>query len=540
MRVAIGTYISDGNRRTINVGFRPENVYIKGNSTVNLAQRGIDIWCARTNGLAAVDSYLNGVGFFGEELVIGTHVSVNTSGVRYYWCAIGDDGSGDHDLVSYMGNSTAGHVVTLPHQKTPIALLTKRDAPAAAVFKAPGVATASATGSSVAECFSAINAGNVVLEDVVNVNEYDSAGGLGEGINMLAVYAGSNAKVVTWSSGTSGQFIDCGGDPLAALIFRTDTTGVPAHFVTRDMHDAAPVTNVAITANTATLQAGGIVLGSGSTLRTGTFHALVFCRKDTTAKVSPPQIIVRERKAVYLPGRGTAAQVDCGTSDATLKIDGAITLEWFGIQWADQYSSTVGVHLLQRGVGPAATAGAYSWGLAAVQVQDSSWSGPQLAAITTNQWAEAAPLDAAVWRTGIVMPWGRPCHVVHVHEGDGRHLMYLNGELVKQRRINLAANIVSGAGHRTGMGMRRNTADTAWTQAQRMAILSARVYARALTAEQVAARFAREVMGSSEADVTANLAEWWDARNASGTSMPASVNSANNGTISAAGRVITL
>lgn len=541
MRVAIGSYISDGNRRTIPLGFRPEKVYIKGDSTVNLAQRGTDIWVARTNGLAAVDSFLDGVGFFGEQLVVGAHVSVNTSGVRYYWCAIGDDGSGDHELVSYMGNATAGNQLQLKQPKTPIALLTKRDSTAVAVFKVPGVATASATGSAVAECFSAINAGSVTLNNVVNVNEYNSAGGLGEGIDMLAVYDGSNAKVVTWSGAASGQFVPCGGDPLAALIFRTDTTGVVAHFVTRDMHDAAPVDNSAgITANTATLAPGGIVLGSATTLRTGTFHALVFCRKDTTAKVGAPAIVVRDRKAVFLPGRGTAAQVDCGTSDATLKIDGAITIEWYGIAWPDQYNVNVGVHLLERGVGPAATAGAYSWGLAAIQAQDFSWSGAQLAAITTNQWNEAAPLDNAVWRTGILMPWGRPCHITHVHEGNGRHLMYLNGQLVKQRRINLATNIVSGAGHRTGFGMRRNTADTAWTQAQKMAILSGRVYASALTPEQVASRFAREVMGSSESDVTTGLAEWWDARNASGLLLPAQVNAANNGTISAAGRVITL
>lgn len=540
MRVAIGSYISDGNRRTIDLGFRPLQVFVKGNSTLNLAQRSADIWCARTNGLAGVESFLDGIGFFGESMEIGAAASVNTSGVRYYWCAVGDDGSDDFDLVSYLGNGQAGNVVTLPQRKTPIAVLTKRDSAAAGVLKVPGVAMASATGSALAEGYSAVSEGSVTLNNVVNVNEYDSAGGLGEGIDTLALYAGSNAKVVSWSAGTSGQFVDCGGDPMAALIFRTDTSGVPAHFVTRDMHDAAPVTNLAIAANTATLAPGGIVLGSGTTLRTGTFHAIVFCRKDTTAKVSAPAIVVRDRKAVYLPGRGTAAQVDCGTSDATLKIDGAITVEWYGIAWPDQYSSTVGVHLLERGVGPAATPGAYSWGLAAVQAQDFSWSGAQLAAIATNQWAEAAPLDAAVWRTGILMPWGRPCHIVHVHEGSGRHLMYLNGHLVKQRRINLATNIVSGAGHRTGFGMRRNTADTAWTQAQRMAIMSGRVYAAALTADQVAARFAREVMGSNENDVTTGLAEWWDARNASGTSLPASVNAANNGTISAAGRVITL
>jgi len=540
MRVAIGTYVSDGTRRTINVGFRPGKVFVKGDSTVNLAQRTSDIWCARTNGLAGVESFLDGVGFFGEEMVIGAHVSVNTSGVRYYWCAIGDDGSDDFDLLSYIGNGQAGNVVTLKHQKTPIALLTKRDSTAAGVLKVPGVPMASATGSSLSEGYSAVSAGSVTLNNVVNVNEYDSAGGLGEGIDTLALYAGSNAKVVTWSAGTSGQFVDCGGDPLAALIFRTDASGVPAHFVTRDMFDAAPVTNLAIAANTAKLAPGGIVLGSGTTLRTGTFHAIVFCRKETTAKVSAPAIIVRERKAVYLPGRGTAAQIDCGTSDATLRIDGAISIEWYGIAWPDQYNVNTGVHLLQRGVGPSATAGAYSWGLAGLQVQDFSWSGPQISAITTDRWNEAAPLDAALWRTGILMPWGRPCQIIHVHEGDGRHLMYLNGEMVKQRRINLATNIVSGAGHRTGFGMRRNTADTAWTQAQRMAVFSGRVYASALSADQVMARFEREVMGSAVGDVVSGLAEAWDASTAAGLLLPAQVNAANNGAISASARVITL
>lgn len=543
MRVAIGTYPSDGSRRTFNLGFRPKKIYVKGDSTVNLAQRGTDIWVGRTNGLAAVDSFLDGVGFFGEQIVIGGHASINTNGVRYYWCAIGDDGSGDHDLVSFMGNATAGNVVTLSQQKTPIALLTKRDSTAAAVFKVPGVPTVSAIGAAVAECFSAISPGSVTLNNVVNVNEYNSASGLGEGIDMLAVYDGSNAKVVTWTNGTSGQIVDCGGDPMASFIFRSDTTGVPAHFVTRDMHDAAPVTNVAIETDPlqyrASLVPGGIRLGPNSTLRTGTFHALVFCRKDTAAKVSPPQIIIRDRKAVSLPGRGTSAQVDCGTSDATLKIDGPMSIEWYGIAWPDQYHSSTGVHLLERGVGPSATVGAYSWGLAAIQTQDLGWSGAQLAAVTTNQWAEAAPLDAAVWRTGILMPYGRPCHIMYVHEGNGRHLMYLNGKLVKQRRINLATNIASGAGHRTGFGMRRNAADTGWIQAQKMAIMMGRVYAAALSADQVAARFAREVMGSSESDVLTGLAEWWDARNASGLLLPASVNPANNGTISA-GQVITL
>lgn len=540
MLVKIGTYVSDGSRQTIPLGFRAKKIYIKGDTSENIAQRSDTIWCARTNTLAAGDSFLDGVAFVQNSVIIGAANEINTSGVRYYWCAIGDDGSSDFDIQSWLGNGQAGNQISLSVQNSPIFAEIKRDSSAAAVMKFADAPSALATGVAVDECFSAISSGAVTLNNVVNVNEYDSAGGLGEGIDGFFVFNSGNASTVTWASGTSGQFIDCGCDPLAAIIVRTDTTGVPAHFVTRDMPNSAPVTNSGIAANTATLVPGGILLGSAATLRTGTFHAVVFGRKETNAQARPPAIIVRERKGVYLPGRGTAAQIDCGVSDATLRINGAISIEWYGVLWADQYSSNIGGHLIQRGVGPAATVGAYSWGLAAVHVQDFSWSGPQLSAITTNQWNEVAPLDAAVWRTGIIMPWGKPSHIVATHDGSGKWRMYLNGKMVKQRNINLATNIVSGAGHRTSFGMRRNTADTAWTQAQRMIVLSGRVYARQLSADDVSARFEREAMGSSGPDVTTALAEEWDARNAAGLLLPASVNSANNGAISATARIITL
>ncbi len=542
MKIARGTFVSDGARRTLDLGFRPAWFIIKGDTTQNLAQRTADIWVGRTNTLVAAESFLDGVAFVQDSVVLGAAAQVNSTGVRYYWFAVGDDGSEDFATPSWIGNGQAGNVLQLGVSKLPIAAFVKRDSTLAAAVKFTGAPAILADGNTVAEVFSDIAPGNVTLTAVTNVNQYDSAGGLGEGIDGFFAFDGSNAWVVSWSAGTSGQFIDCGGDPEAALITRVDTTGVATRFLTKDMPSsfAAPVSNVALTVNEATLVPGGIQLGSAATLRTGTFFALVFNRKDESEPVRPPAILVKNRRAIFLPGRGTAAQVDCGTSDATLKISGELTLEWYGVVWADQYASTVGAHLLERGVGPAASAGAYSWGIAGAQVQDLSWSGPQLAAITTNQWNETAPLDAAVWRTGVLMPYGNPFHVMVVHSGNGRWRMHLNGRLVKQRRINLATNVQSGAAHRTGFGMRRNTADSAWTQAQKMLIFMGRVYAHALSVDDCAARFEREVMGSTTPDITTELAEWWNCSYASGTSLPAQVNSQNNGTISAAGRIVTL
>lgn len=545
MKVKIGTYTSDGERFTLDIGFRPHKIYIKGDSTLNLAQRSRETWCARTNVLAAADSFFDGVAFVQDTVVIGASTLINTNGVKYYWLAIGDDGSDDFDCQSWMGNGAAGNVIDLAVAKTPVFAEIKRDSTRAAVLRFDGKSSVLADGAAVDECVSSMGTGSITLTDVVNGNEYNEATGIGEGIDGFFVFGDSpNVKVVTYTSPAVGEFVPTGCDPLAAIIVRTSSTGLAARFLTRDMDDsaAAPVDNVALNAGEAQLVPGGILIGTSTNLRSGTFSAIVFGRRETAYEKRPPAIIVRERKGVYLPGRGTVAHVDCGTSDATLKIDGPISIEWYGFLWADQYNGKIGSHLLSRGVGPSATAGAYSWGLHAIQARDHGWSGPQLAALCTNQFNEAPDtgLDLAVWRTGILMPWGNPAHIVVVHEGYGRWLMYLNGKLVKQRRRNLAVNIASGVGHRTAFGMRRNTADTAWTQAQRMIILSGRVYSAALSQDQVIVRFEREAMGSAVGDITSNLAEAWDADDASGLVLPAQVNAANNGAISATARIITL
>jgi hypothetical protein len=76
-------------------------------------------------------------------------------------------------------------------------------------------------------------------------------------------------------------------------------------------------------------------------------------------------------------------------------------------------------------------------------------------------------------------------------------------------------------------------------QMSRQRVSLARLYNRALTPSEVASRFARAGLGSSEADVTSGLVEEWDAVNASGSTLPATIASANNGAI-VGGSIIAL
>jgi len=104
--------------------------------------------------------------------------------------------------------------------------------------------------------------------------------------------------------------------------------------------------------------------------------------------------------------------------------------------------------------------------------------------------------------------------------------------LVKQRQYNLVSkslvNAVGGTGHKTVIGGRYNGSSI--INSTRCDFLLARVYSEALSDINVAIRYAKASQGAS-ADYTTNMAEEWDASNARGTSLPATVNAANNGTI---------
>ena len=110
MQLATGTYIGNGidNRWIIDPGFQPDLVIIKANA----AQYAVFSTSVMPAGKSAVFSssaaiFSNAIQAFGVNgFQVGTHYTANKDGVAYYWSAFRDDGYGDMDVGSYIGDGT--------------------------------------------------------------------------------------------------------------------------------------------------------------------------------------------------------------------------------------------------------------------------------------------------------------------------------------------------------------------------------------------------------------------------------------------------
>lgn len=539
MLIQTGTFTADGNRRVISLDFEPIAFFIKGNHAVQSAMHMEGQWCGRSVGIANQDSFNNGIRFHGSDVYLGTDTKVSATGVAFIWCAIGKDTSTDVEAVSWMGNGANGNVITLQSGLSAIAALIKRDSTLSGLIRATALdsvlldATTKPT-----DPVTTLGVGSITLSSQTYANQYDSANGLGEGTDgLFFLTGGANVSNVSWTGNGSGGRTIAVTDAKFAIIYRSDATnGNQARICTLDA--TYPVGATAAVAGDPVLSSSAITLGTAfGNLNTITYRALVFSGSGG-APYAAPAIITSAKKAIYLPGRDVASVIDCGTSDATLNISGAMTVEWFGIPYyAATPSDTPYMQLIGRGAGPAATNNAYSWGTLLKQEDDFTlrWPGPQYFVLPLPRIDADPPLATCAWRTGVLGKYGKAQHVMSTFDGTSIWRLFVNGRLVKQR--NLAISMVSQSGHRTGIGAWRNAG--AWANPGRMAFISARVYSSALSIADCQTRFAIAALGSGASDITANLAELWDASTASGSNLPGQVNSANNGTISN-GTIVTL
>lgn len=544
MKTKIGTYTGTGTRFDLDLGEgkHPDLIIIAGEAAAAVATWIPDNWVSRANGLSQVDSFLNGIQGYGKGVSIGTAANVNTSGVKYYWAALWADGARDFEFTSHMGNATAGRVIDLSIKKSVLATLIKRDSTRQAVAQVGTKPTAFLGGGTPANCVT-LGSGQLTLTAQNEVNEYNSAGGLGEGITSYSFFDSRDCKIVSWSgTPASGTVVPVSGDPLFALIFSTAGSALVGRFITRDMPTEDNATKLldatALSSNEAALVQSGIRLGSSSNLRpAGEVTALVFCRSESIPKHSPA-IIVRGKKGIYFPGRGTAALVDCGASDSLSLTEGPYSISWTGIIRPTASAINADLTFITRGIGPAATANAYSWGLGAMHKPDGGWSGPQIIGIVSGQFNDAAPLDSAVWRTGVLPPFNKPFNVIETYDGAGGWKLYLNGKLMQQRAMSTPPNPTQTVGHRTVMGGRPNGVG-AYTNYQRMIAMGARLYSRVLSQDESESIYAHDLLGSG-ADVESGLVEAWNFDGASGLVLPARVASGNNGTLTGGAVIVTL
>ena len=544
--------LGNGQDWGVDLAMRPKGAL----AAVDAAQPAVmwspEIWANRTSPIGATDSRWDALRPYETGLFAGQDASVNTSGATTHCLAWGASKTVDYETGNYMGNLQAGRVVYLQTQQTPIAVLVKRDSTRAPVLWANGQCLKlDGTGASTA--ITSVGVGRFVVDASNESNEYNAAGQLGEGIEYWAFFSGGSVSVATWAGGqAAGAQIASAFSAIRGAII-VDTAAASAVVTLVDTMPAGygKQGSTALAANVATISGNKLLAGSGNAANQAgrNYVALIFSDAEAL-EAKAPALITKKKRAVYLPGRDVASYIDCGVSDATLKINGAISIEWYGVPFCPQGAGGADGAMITRGAGSWGAAGSASWGVEIFLTPMTSlhWQSAMLGIVTADRWGTSGSLEQCQWRTGTLGPLNSPVHWMITHNGIGLWKIYKNGKLVNQRNIDLTntaisqgagalPNIQSGAGHKTLIGARMGGAATAYLRAL---FMLARVYSRELSAEESVARFQIAALGASKSgDITSGLAEEWDAANAGGNLVPATVNSANNGTINY-GSVITL
>lgn len=551
MRVIDGSYDGSTNPRVFNLGGEPGHVVCKADAFVSIGHHSPTMWCGRSNAIGGFESHNAGCRILDRGFGIGTNATWNTNAVKHHYLAFMRTDNCGFDSFSYMGNATAGNVIKTPQNKQVAAVILKRDSVLSSVIATRVSASALATSVATIAGVTNLGVGQFTVSGEAEVNELNGPAGIGEEVNALVFYEDPNVKVATWTGdGVTGRVLASANfDIVGAFIYRVTVGGGSLRFKTRTMSggSAGPASSATLQANEVEIVGKNLVAGSSVALNgVGVVYGAILVGAGTQALQAPAIIRSAGRRAVELTG--TSSYIDCGTADGALMVSGAMTLESTAsflptLQAALDASGTRECPLIARGNGPYGTANGYSWGLNAFRSADGAlaWPGHQLHVCTAER-LDNGPDIRRHWRTGILLPYAPTVfHALAVHRGLGEWELWLNGRLVKQRRIDVQAalglpNIQSQSGHRTVIGARNNSGTFA--SPFKMRHINARLYNVALTPDEIRVRAANALFGSRE-DVTRGFAEGWNAANAWGTVLPATVSSANNGTITN-GEVISL
>lgn len=559
--VVTGLYTGNGTSQSISLGFRPDYVLVKANAATEAVKSSAGSWYLRTDYLAnPTGSLSTGVTITNTGFSVGALADSNASGVTMYYVAVKDNNHGSLLATSYQGNATVGRTVDILSGKNPKSLIIKRDGTRQAVYAAYGKTTTNVTGADLSTTV-VINADGTLTLDASNeTNEWSGASG--EGMATEVFFDTDYCSTVNYvGNATAGKTVTLPFSPCWLMIVPHGpvTTG----FSGLMWHDSLSVgQHIPIGAGAA--GTGRITSVSGTTVtlpshdstnKLNTNYTLIALKKQQT--VSSPFAITSAKynKEIQL----SSGYIDCGTSDS-LKIDGAITLEWLGSispsnitpfsgttpndEAGKQYPifcrSSGADNICSDGGAVANT----SFALASVNaVPTTDWQGSVITLSSHNFWGlpstlpMSPSLDYFPFYTGYRIDQGNTVHIQATHDGLGNWVVYVNGLPIKERKRNIQSvlggtypavkNSQGGTGHRTVFGARYRTGGTP-SHAHNMKMRMARVYAKVLSAAEAYQNFLAVL---KMANPVSGYVEEWDVTKATGTTLPATVNSANNGTI---------
>jgi hypothetical protein len=561
-----GTYTGNGTANTlISLSFRPTLVIIKAATTEQA------VFGNETNFMKRTDFFVNqasidgsaGITITDSGFTIGTSSRVNTNGTTYYYFAYCDNGSDNLLQGNYSGSGIAGRTVDLFTRKPIAGMIVKRDSSRAPVWIVADKefnyffndsTNAVSTGTT-------LNGTTGVLTVGAGIEINQWGGLLGEGMNALAFAKDSDSVFVTTYTGTgAARSITLPFIPEAFLLSIRKTQALASTRAWMSSLSAGQhlaLTNQAVGSGEFTVSGSRITFAGAAFNAVDTEYGIYAFRKlRNNHWVEPNRLPTVINKSVELASTG---YIDCGTSNS-LQISGAITMEWFGTVYLPdtaQYTGSADIDtlagnqdklnpLIFRSSGADSTAGAVSFGMciSAGTVSVDSYVDCSVLVAMHDYWgmlrsndntANDLSLDNHPWNTGITIPANENVHILCTHAGNGYWTLYVNGVRIKERKRDelLAtspatprANVTGYSGHKTVIGGRLR--DGSIANANGGSVRLARIYNRALSEQEAKNNY---FSTTGKATATPGFVEQWDARNASGSTLPATVNVANNGVI---------
>lgn len=548
------SYVGDGLNKNLDFGFEPDAVLVKGDGKAavfftreqwlsNVQSFGHTTYSGSDSASSAPSINKDGVALcYFAGAGAAARDSYNRDGVAYHAVAIRDNGANFLRSLAYNGYTTSvggGSVaVTMDalDGDAPKWVHIKRDATGAGhegvwisddgyVKKESAAAVNTALATYVA-------GGALNLSTDAAVNENDG-GIVGEGHNVFALI--ENADCWGQSSYVGGAGATLSFSRKIALAIILPVAAEEMVFSTATMGKGAT--------------GGATALFDGISLSSNRLTIAASATSANTAGVTYRVIAIyagaaREKRDKWPTAHGVllqngAGRIVCGT-DASLQITGAHSLEWVGAI-ADENGEQF---LFGRMNGGRSTpsAGTYNFALSHTRDPDAG-----IEICTSDQYsAEAASASKQKrWRTGVVLTPFELYHIVYTHDGTDKWCLYINGKLVKWRRLAMSIFSMNGitgtAGLTTAFGGRLSGgsyyANTATVHK------FARIYNRVLTAAEVKQMYRRNalqqlVTSKTEtdlSDIATSLIEEWKFRNGSGTTVTATKVGGNNGTITSGG-----
>lgn len=562
-----GTFTGNATTQSIVVGFEPDLIICKSSAAASAVIQTRMSWHRRSDSLINQESIGDastatgadtggGITITSTGFDVGGNSRVNGSAATIYWFAYKDQNSKDFLQSSYAGNALTGRTVEALGPVKLTAAMCKRDYTPAPVWMFPGIPAyhwngtnmAVSTGTSLSADGSTITTGSGN-----EINGWTGALGEAMGLYGFPQDAESSFAMTYTGNATASRRINLPWEVDCFLIIPLNTTTTTSgrlwvSGLAANNHLPVGAGVIGTGAITVVSENTVVLSADASVNANGLLYGLIAWRKCRGVAVfDTRRNRTKYRRAIQLPAGG---YIDCG-AHSSLDISGALTMEFLGSAHPPSITPMAGgagvdtegnkqspIMFRSGGNDGAAAAVSYGFELCAPTAHDiSSLSrGASILVATRDVWTlpqdgTMPNLDPYPMNTGYVLGGRLPDHIMITHNGSGTRRVYVNGVQVKERKRDLSGtygnNGIAYSGHKLIFGGRKESGATP-TDTNGHSFRMARIYSRELTPMECYRNWLSTI---GYATAVPDFVEEWDATNAFGTTLPATRNSGNNGTI---------